>query len=228
MPRKKIDHSLLAAFAAAGVPDIKIARHYGVAKETVFRWRKKENIPSPQLQKPLPHGTASGYERGCRCAECRGANTARRSFARENSQIPAGAKHGVSVANNYGCKCDVCREDSRDYHSRYYREAISTGRIRHVRGGHVGGCPCGRCGALGLARTKKVNDETRKGATSHRNLWTSAQMDVAASPKYTAMEASKILGRTKAAVTSMRKRLRHDPKYSALIEWPIDQSSSKD
>jgi hypothetical protein len=224
MRRRNIDHSLLAAFAASGIPDVRIARHYGVAKETVFRWRKKEGIASPQSQKPIAHGTTSGYERGCRCAECRAANAARRSFARQTKPIPAGAEHGRSVANNYGCKCDICRKAIYEANSRYYSHSIRPGAVQHIRGGHVLGCPCDPCRLYWQARAKNVNDETRKSATSHYNLWTSAQMDIAASPKYTTMEAAKILGRTKAAVTSMRNRLRHEPKYSALIEWPISRS----
>jgi hypothetical protein len=60
--------------------------------------------------RPIPHGTQSGYRLGCRCDDCRWANTvARRKYARNSRQkshashcnpTPPGLPGGVNVGQN--------------------------------------------------------------------------------------------------------------------------------
>jgi hypothetical protein len=60
------------------------------------------------------HGTTTGYRYGCRCEECRAANTAQgregrvrraAALARLADQLPHGSK---ATYTNYGCQCDAC------------------------------------------------------------------------------------------------------------------------
>jgi hypothetical protein len=52
-----------------------------------------------------PHGTVKSYAKGCRCDDCRRANTERHK-ALKGKEPPS---HGRSGYSNYGCRCDICR-----------------------------------------------------------------------------------------------------------------------
>ena len=56
------------------------------------------------------HGKASTYRRGCRCAPCTAANTAkqRRWKAKVAQRAPQEIPHGRHGYVNYGCRCEVC------------------------------------------------------------------------------------------------------------------------
>lgn len=80
----------------------------------------------------IPHGTIRGYNiYGCRCADCRKANTARcqryrdanrekvneyaakvRARLRETEPPRHGTLHGYV---NYSCRCDLCKEAQQEY-----------------------------------------------------------------------------------------------------------------
>ena len=80
----------------------------------------------------IPHGSVAGYSTyGCRCNDCRKANTERckryrdknrekfreyaakqRAKMRQSTEIPHGTAHGYS---NYSCRCDECRAAMREY-----------------------------------------------------------------------------------------------------------------
>lgn len=58
------------------------------------------------------HGTASAYNKGCRCAECREGNRERCAATRAALRrvAPGGVPHGAAGYSNYGCRCEVCTE----------------------------------------------------------------------------------------------------------------------
>lgn len=62
------------------------------------------------------HGNASTYRRGCRCAECKKAHTARilrmtADRTRRLAEDPSLAPHGKrSTYSNWGCRCELCTE----------------------------------------------------------------------------------------------------------------------
>ena len=63
--------------------------------------------------KPLSHGgSGTAYASyGCRCDECKAANTARikrRRVARNPDDAPAGAHGKTSTYVNWGCRCAPC------------------------------------------------------------------------------------------------------------------------
>jgi hypothetical protein len=62
-----------------------------------------------------PHGRIVVYRRGCRCQQCRNANTqAQRTANAHRKANPAAADragHGKSTTyNNYGCRCPACKD----------------------------------------------------------------------------------------------------------------------
>jgi len=61
------------------------------------------------------HGIRATYTRGCRCDECRAANTKRCAVMREKRLAKIGNDaHGTKGAYvNAGCRCDLCREANR-------------------------------------------------------------------------------------------------------------------
>lgn len=64
----------------------------------------------------LEHGTRVGYQRGCKCADCKAA--AARYLANwraSKTGLPEGdPRHGtVNGYENYGCRCALCAEARR-------------------------------------------------------------------------------------------------------------------
>lgn len=74
---------------------------------------------------PITHGI-TGYRRGCRCADCRKANTAaqnRRKAARLADPSAADrAGHGkYTTYINYGCRCAPCKQ-AQSRSNKYYAD----------------------------------------------------------------------------------------------------------
>lgn len=74
------------------------------------------------LTDSIPHGgSGGGYSNyGCRCAECKEANTrrvvARRRQREQEAKDPNDRRHGtMSFYINAGCRCDKCKECSKLY-----------------------------------------------------------------------------------------------------------------
>lgn len=76
-------------------------------------------VPAPKAaSEPLPvrayhkgrlHGTVSKYNGGCRCDECRSANSAYYRKRREAVRGMA-TEHGtVNSYTHFSCRCDLCR-----------------------------------------------------------------------------------------------------------------------
>lgn len=85
---------------------------------------------TPRQATPITHGL-SGYQRGCRCSECRAAHAREQVRIRaERRADPARADragHGKRTTyNNYGCRCPECKA----VHSQHMRAY----RLRNQRG----------------------------------------------------------------------------------------------
>lgn len=82
--------------------------------------------------KAVTHGgSGNAYSNyGCRCLECRDANTARYERRREErramtarDEIPASVKHGSdSTYTNWGCKCEPCSTAHARKCAEYYNQ----------------------------------------------------------------------------------------------------------
>lgn len=98
----------------------------------------------------VTHGNAYRYKQGCRCDECRLANTVRHRkhrARRRQRDVPAGVEHGAAAASNWGCKCAVCR-DAVAERNRQLEERLLSGGIRHrSREIALRRCPCDDCAA---------------------------------------------------------------------------------
>lgn len=66
------------------------------------------------------HGTERRYGQGCRCVECRAANTERHRRLVSRG-VPPAAQHGrSSTYTNYGCRCVPCKAAHREEMVRRY------------------------------------------------------------------------------------------------------------
>lgn len=77
-------------------------------------------VPPPGwVDKRGLHGTATGYQYGCRCGDCRGAHAAANRLARARRaralpETTAQLVHGTrSTYVNHGCRCSACDEAQR-------------------------------------------------------------------------------------------------------------------
>jgi hypothetical protein len=73
-------------------------------------------------------------------------------------------------------------------------------------------------------RYETVRAETRRQARRHYYQWTGPELEIAARQDLTAKQVALMTGRTYGAVTSMRRRLRDDPKviWLAGLDDPAD------
>lgn len=76
----------------------------------------------PDLMDEIPHGgSGGGYSNhGCRCQECKDANTrrvlARRRRRELETKNPDDPRHGtMSFYINAGCRCRVCKDAAAEY-----------------------------------------------------------------------------------------------------------------
>lgn len=142
-----MSHATAAAQRAAALRGLTLAQ-YTALRDAGFKWCREcqewrpltEYKPSsstrdgvrplcirhytPRKHVPISHGTITGYRRGCRCANCRQANTqavARSKATRYSDPTAADrAGHGKRTTyNNYGCRCAPCKEAQSRANKRY-------------------------------------------------------------------------------------------------------------
>lgn len=68
--------------------------------------RSKERRPALRAAGLLPHGTAGGYNDGCRCRPCTDAMLA----VRKRGLAAGRLAHGHESTYNAGCRCDACTD----------------------------------------------------------------------------------------------------------------------
>lgn len=94
------------------------AEHLGMSDRTITRRRQSDPAVAAVVTAALarrseltyPHGSDSGYSRGCRCDACRAAHaTACRLRRAEKSTRLQDAPHGEpSTYSNWACRCAPC------------------------------------------------------------------------------------------------------------------------
>lgn len=92
--------------------------------------RRKLNEPvrhhgSLPAEKPITHGTSSGYRSGCRCDSCREwkAQSRKKKGVRRPNGEPA--PHGTTTNYSRGCRCQECRDAVAAHARRKYAEKKS-------------------------------------------------------------------------------------------------------
>jgi DNA-binding CsgD family transcriptional regulator len=104
----------ISSFAASGKSASQIAEQINETEMAVRRIGKEFGIRLPRpVTKSSTHGTVNSYNNGCRCPDCRQANTVfcagRRALRRSRVAEMPPEKHGtISGYENWGCRCDAC------------------------------------------------------------------------------------------------------------------------
>lgn len=173
---------------------------------------------------PSEHGTKSRYVHGCRCQECKAANTAYQresTEARRSKPVPEGVTHGKACATNYGCKCAVCSEAVRAYNVELGKR-VRAGKVQHRGEGRSSGCPCESCRKFHREYqgkwSRRQNSQSQVTATRAGYMWTGAEMEIASRSDLTVKQLAEMLGRSIASVNAMRARIaRAEPKVIEML-----------
>lgn len=111
----------ISKLASTGLAASRIAEELHETELTVRRIGKEFGITLPRpITKASVHGTTNSYNNGCRCPDCRKANTVfcaeRRTLRKKRiPQMPA-EKHGtISGYENWGCRCTACSKAGSDH-----------------------------------------------------------------------------------------------------------------
>lgn len=98
-------------------------------------------MPSPK--KPIQHGTGNGYKyHGCRCDDCRAANTREMNELRNRDKPVPPNSHGTTAGYQYyRCRCEKClihwrlrqQEYNRKYREDHREELREKERLRRQK-----------------------------------------------------------------------------------------------
>lgn len=176
-----------------------IARELNVNPSTVGVWRYNAGL-SKSHEEWRKHGSASRYDKGCRCDPCcsarkdENARKYQRRLAKRAAEIEP-TIHGTSMGRvDFGCKCDACMKAQ----NRYYRSFA-----------------------------RKRQKESIAGARRCGYIWTGPELELLERRDLTHADIAAMLGRTYVAVKSMRHRLnRGDPKLTWLAGVSHDTPTS--
>lgn len=231
MRRPLIDAVRLQELVGEGLDDRAVASALGSTKVAVARARARLGIPSNFRYKPAAHGTCASYEAGCRCDDCRQANTARATDQRRKRREYPAEKipHGLGGYLNYGCRCPVCR-------STHAQALAQQRRRRHARpesaphgtpSGFIDwGCRCPDCCRALSSKARRINRDSVRRAGRHGLQWTGAELEILCSrDDLTARALAALLGRSIYAVKKMQQRVRVEPllhSIAGISEWARD------
>ena len=140
---------------------------------------QKEKIKVERQQKKLKkfiHGEYSCYYNGCRCNECKYANskklTESRIRAKQNKN--KNFKHGSSGYHYHGCRCDICKTAATKYKSKIIKLNILSKKqpTKHgINGYRYYGCRCNICKHANSELSKKTYIKARNTAPKIHNRY---------------------------------------------------------
>jgi hypothetical protein len=172
------------------------------------------------------HGKPGTYRRGCRCDECRAANTryAREERKKRRERLEtAQFKHGAAAYTNWGCRCEVCTKAhtklcapaGERWRKRDPEAVLELKRRWRERNPET---------VLWVDRTAKARRqaETLEKAGRHYYRWTGDELELADRDDLTIKEIALMIGRSYAAVKNMRQKLK-DPGSPSVL--PADLES---
>lgn len=173
------------------------------------------------------HGKLRGYNRGCRCDECRDAVTTYRRKLRKQAKERAASgrakfKHGYSGYRDWGCRCETCQAAHAAKNAQYRqdREEREPGSVTRWNAEWREAQDPERLKAVDLQSKLQHRAKTRAKANRHGFQWTGPELEVAARSDLTIAEVALMLGRTYDAVCNARRRLKDDPKLIHLAGLP--------
>ena len=144
--------------------------------------RRLNGIRFNSRGKSLKHGTRTGYQNGCRCDNCKRANSDYLKAYRLSKGITKntydGRKyaHGTYYSYQYGkCRCELCREAGRIHNENYRERDNERRRLRRANNPEVAARERERKREW---RRKKMNDPeyaARERARLKRNKDTAKQ-----------------------------------------------------
>jgi hypothetical protein len=177
--------STIRSLASEGASDVEIGGTVGMSSAAVWGVRKRHGIEAGNPPDHHKHGTPSMYNSGCRCEACKTVQSDRARNLRARLQE---------------------RLENRD------------GQIEHGLSGYNNwGCRCDTCTHANAVECSayhaSAQAQTLPAARNHRKEWTGPELEVAARDDLTIKEAAAMLGRSFAAVSKMRGRLKDEPKY---------------
>lgn len=169
----------------------------------------------------VEHGTVSRYGKGCRCAPCTAANTAKAREARARRKGKQPPTHGYSAYNNWNCRCEVCVVGHGAQWKDQQQRAQGTCPPEHgLTGYKYYGCRCEVCTRASTRRAnafeKKINDISIDRARRRKQEWTGPELELAAREDLSPQQVAEALGRTYCAVRAIRRRLKIDPRLISL------------
>lgn len=135
--------------------------------------------------------------------------------------------HHGTYGYRLGCKCDVCRKAKNDWQKAYlkrkpqrHRVARSDGTVPHGYAGYANyKCRCDICTTASTAYTRKYQKRVVPSAPMSGQIWTGPEMEIAMRDDLTTTQAALLLGRSWAAVASVRARIRRNPRDDIL--WGV-------
>lgn len=159
----------------------------------------------------VTHGKGSTYRRGCRCDDCRAANTRgvrEQQKKRKERLDTAQFKHGAAAYTNWGCRCEVCTKA----HTEYCAPAVERWRKRNPDAIREKGRRWRENNPEIAARISRRHQarkqaETLEKAGRHYYRWTGDELELASRKDLTTKEVALLIGRSYAAVKNMRQKL---------------------
>lgn len=145
------------------------------------------------MNKPKSHGDRRMYESGCRCTPCVATQRARWAEYRTRNQA-------VLAAGNRArrrAKVEVNPNHYREDYARYRESKIVASAIA----------------------SKREISASRAWATRNGQHWTGPEIETAMRPDLSVRECSMLIGRTVAAVWTMRGLCKKDPRYADFGYW---------
>lgn len=173
------------------------------------------------------HGTARSYRDGCRCTDCRVANTEDVAVRRKARTVKGlkhdDPRHGLATTYvNWGCRCERCSAAHADEMKRQVENRWGTPPPTHgVSGYNAFGCRCDICtkAAADYQTAARQRGSCPPFSGVNRNKeWTGPELEMAMRTDLTLRQIAEALGRSREAVSAARRRInRGEPRWTRLL-----------
>lgn len=211
---------MILELAAKGMSGPQIAAAVGCSRRTVFNVRKAHGVSLPPIRhdwevadETLKSMLAGGYSymEISKATGIPGETLRARATA---LGVKRTYRHGTPTQWEAGCRCELCLPAMRAHGKAKYEKMKGTAVKKHGVSGFKRGCRCTACFEAKVRHFRTSQAQTLEKATSHRNLWTSAEDKILEDASLTVRDAATILGRSFSAVENRRHRIKSLRKAS--------------